>query len=510
MSNQVLSPRRPLTTLLAALALALAGLLVPVAAQAAVTQGIAGTITRSEPASMSAVVTAFLVGQKNETASVSTGSNGAYELALAPGSYWIKIAEPGQAPEWNGNSPTRGGSTPVVVTAGQVTTVNAEVAPGGSISGTVSVPTAGGYVWAYVADASYPGGYADYRSNVSNGTYTLSNLPAGDYKLNFQVYDENNIGFESWWNGKTTLAAADPITVTPPTAVTGINPTLTLMGSISGTVTASGSGDNVPDVLVQLWMNDGTGWGSIDGSAFTEANGTYSMFLPSGTYRVEFRPTNASVLKKEFWNNADTVQAGQSVVITAGSPPTDLDAQLDPLPPLQNLTKPSITGTRKVGSTLTGVPGTWNADPEFYAIQWLRNGVVVPHPNDFNYQVTAADAGKRITMTITAQRTGLEPVTVSTLPATIALQVLTLTTKPAVLGKPKVGKRLRAVAPRSTPAATVRYQWLRNGVAIKGATRATYKLVRKDKRKKVGVRITLSKPGYATVVRKVVRATKVR
>ena len=44
----------------------------------------------------------------------------------------------------------------------------------------------------------------------------------------------------------------------------------------------------------------------------------------------------------------------------------------------------------------------------------------------------------------------------------------------------------------------VSYQWLRSGKAIKGATKPSYKLTSKDKRKKITVKVTGKKAGYAS------------
>jgi serine protease len=68
----------------------------------------------------------------------------------------------------------------------------------------------------------------------------------------------------------------------------------------------------------------------------------------------------------------------------------------------------------------------------------------------------------------------------------------TKVTGPTVTGRFKVGKKLTATAGSWSPTPTsVSYQWLRNGTSISKATAATYKLTKKDKGKKVSVRITV-------------------
>lgn len=72
------------------------------------------------------------------------------------------------------------------------------------------------------------------------------------------------------------------------------------------------------------------------------------------------------------------------------------------------------------------------------------------------------------------------------------------TKSPSISGTYKVGKTLKAARGAWSPApAEVRYQWLRNGAAIAKATGSKYVLKKSDKGKKISVRVTLSKSGYA-------------
>ncbi|MCR1783859.1 hypothetical protein KVF89_15065 [Nocardioides carbamazepini] len=68
-------------------------------------------------------------------------------------------------------------------------------------------------------------------------------------------------------------------------------------------------------------------------------------------------------------------------------------------------------------------------------------------------------------------------------------------------GKARVGKRLYATAGSWSPAPTaIRYQWLRNGKPINKATAATYKVKKKDRNRRLTVRVTVSRVGYADAV----------
>lgn len=71
---------------------------------------------------------------------------------------------------------------------------------------------------------------------------------------------------------------------------------------------------------------------------------------------------------------------------------------------------------------------------------------------------------------------------------------------PKITGKTKVGKKLTAKPGAWTPGGlTFKYQWFRGSKKIKGATAKTYKLKRADKGKKMKVKVTGKRAGYAKV-----------
>ncbi|MDR3201615.1 MAG: FIVAR domain-containing protein, partial [Bifidobacteriaceae bacterium] len=73
--------------------------------------------------------------------------------------------------------------------------------------------------------------------------------------------------------------------------------------------------------------------------------------------------------------------------------------------------------------------------------------------------------------------------------------------RPKIAGQAVVGKKLRAKAGAWTPAAHLAYQWYRGGKAIAKATKAVYKVKRADRGKKISVKVTGSKSGYAAVTK---------
>jgi hypothetical protein len=74
--------------------------------------------------------------------------------------------------------------------------------------------------------------------------------------------------------------------------------------------------------------------------------------------------------------------------------------------------------------------------------------------------------------------------------------VLKNTKKPALSGPHKVGKAEKVSHGSWSPKATsYSYQWLLNGSKIKGATKSSYKLIAKDKGKKISCKVTAKKSG---------------
>ncbi|TNM43293.1 hypothetical protein FHP29_06260 [Nocardioides albidus] len=159
---------------------------------------------------------------------------------------------------------------------------------------------------------------------------------------------------------------------------------------------------------------------------------------------------------------------------------------------------PTITGTAKVGTTLTAIPGTWSPSAAF-AYQWLRAGVAIQGATTQQYQVTAADAGKALAVRVTGTRTGYVPTsrTSATTPAA-ADGAFTDVPVPTITGTTAVGATLTADAGVWTPAATTTtYQWLRSGVEIPGATGPTYRLTPADAGRQITVRVRGERSGYA-------------
>jgi Carboxypeptidase regulatory-like domain len=167
---------------------------------------------------------------------------------------------------------------------------------------------------------------------------------------------------------------------------------------------------------------------------------------------------------------------------------------------------PVISGTRAVGSTLTGKPGLWmwtyEASGPSFAYQWYRDGAAISGATKSTYKLTVWDAGKRITLRVTAKKTGYETTArTSSATAMITGGKFSATPTPKISGTTKVGATLTATAGTWSPTPTLKYSWKRNGKAITGATARTYKLTNSDAGARITVSVTGSRAGFPTTVK---------
>lgn len=162
---------------------------------------------------------------------------------------------------------------------------------------------------------------------------------------------------------------------------------------------------------------------------------------------------------------------------------------------------PTVSGTARVGSTLSSVRGTWSPTGVAFGYQWKRAGTSIAGATSSTYVPVSADVGKTITLVVTGTKAGYATVT-KTSAATSAVVAATLAFvavgTPTITGTAKVGSRLAATSGTWTPSPTFSYQWKRAGVAIPGATATAYSLVSADAGKAITVTVTGTKSGYST------------
>ena len=167
---------------------------------------------------------------------------------------------------------------------------------------------------------------------------------------------------------------------------------------------------------------------------------------------------------------------------------------------LQALVKPTVTGSVKVGAKLKASTGTWNTNGVAFRYQWLRSGVVIAGQTAATYTVRASDSQKSLAVRVTASKAGYASVaSTSTAVKAPRFTQLANTSKPKISGTSRVGKTLSAsVGKWSVAGASYSYRWYRDGKAITGATKKTYKVASADYKHRLQVKVTAAKTLYVT------------
>ena len=169
----------------------------------------------------------------------------------------------------------------------------------------------------------------------------------------------------------------------------------------------------------------------------------------------------------------------------------------------------SISGSAKVGQTVTIAPGIWSPGASALSYEWLRDGAVIAAATGATYVLAAADLGKRISARVTGAHPGYNTRIVTTV-STAAVVAGSLTTAtPTLSGTLAVGSTLTTKTGSWSTGVAFRYQWFRNGIKISGATAVSYKLTSADAGKQISATVTGTKAGFTTVTKASARSVKV-
>ncbi len=265
-----------------------------------------------------------------------TDVSGGYSFSGLPGGdYEVEFSDcmdNTYAPESYDNQIGFGSADPVPVSLGVETTgINAALAVGGTIAGTVTDQDTGAplediCVEAVGSDPSLRG----FAETDASGDYTITGLADVDYEVSFFDCDSepSDYAVESY-NDKPGLFSGDPVSVSPGTVTTGINAALAKGGSISGNVTDEATGDPLRNICVSVFGPEGV----VDR---TDDSGDYTISgLPPGDHEVGF--FDCGNFPREYAQESYDDQPGHGsadlVSVSAGVETTGIDAALGALGP---------------------------------------------------------------------------------------------------------------------------------------------------------------------------------
>lgn len=225
-----------------------------------------------------------------------------------------------------------------------------------------------------------------------------------------------------------------------------------------------------------------------------------------GTSAVLRKP-NADPTKRPLFMQAaqsfTSASGGLKVAVTGTGATAAVTVDLvAALPKLTATPVPTVSGTAKVGYTLTANPGTWGPATVTLKYQWYRSRIAISGATAKTYKLAAGDLAKTMTVQVTGSKAGYTSASKLSA-ATTAVGKGTLSAPtPKISGTRKVGYTLTAT-PGTWGPVTVKltYRWYRSGVAIPYATAKTYKLVAADRYDTIKVRVVGSKTGYTSVAK---------
>ncbi|AZZ53738.1 hypothetical protein C1I64_17970 [Rathayibacter festucae DSM 15932] len=163
-------------------------------------------------------------------------------------------------------------------------------------------------------------------------------------------------------------------------ALGAATPSITGTPQVGSTLTAQpGAWTPAPVALAYQWSADGVALSGATFPAYTPTSGTVGKRI------------SVTVTGTKAGYPTESRTAPSTAVVAKGT----LTAPT-----------PTVTGTAKVGSTLTAKAGTWGPAPVALKYQWRAGGTAISGATSATYVPTTSVVGARITVSVTGTKTG--------------------------------------------------------------------------------------------------------
>ncbi|MGO4807435.1 hypothetical protein AB4089_20210 [Arthrobacter sp. 2MCAF15] len=241
---------------------------------------------------------------------------------------------------------------------------------------------------------------------------------------------------------------------------------------------------------------------AVTGSVMKVTAGTWSVASDKLKFTYNWLSSDGEKPVSSPTFTPDTPQVGRilTVLVTASAPgyKTAWIKVTAPKPVTARESTRAIRGNLTVGSKVTLTPDPWYDRIEA-DVHWLRDGVPIAGAYGWSYVLTRADAGTKLSVSVSPIMSGGKYQTLTASARVAGLPMVSAT--PTIAGTLKAGNVLTVKRGTWTWGTAFTYRWLRNGVPISGATDSTYKVRSADKGTKLTVRVTGSRFGYTTVTK---------
>ncbi|WP_138759436.1 hypothetical protein [Modestobacter altitudinis] len=311
------------------------------------------------------------------------------------------------------------------------------------------------YQWATV-DATT--GVSTNISGANGAKYTLVGADAGK-KITVTIF-----GSKKGFNSASATAVA-PTSVVAQGSLVSSAPAITGTAVVGKTLTATpGTTTPVQDSYTYQWY--------AGNAAITGATG--STFVPTADQVGKKLTVDVTAVKTGYASR--TQPSAETLPVSA----SDMTSGV-----------PTISGTAKLGETLTATAGKANVEGTIPSYQWSTvstdGKTLVPIAHDANestFKLTALEVGKSVAVTVTAIKAGYNDDTQTSKKTAVVLAGDLAADKigaPAWATSPKVNGAAPAVNPDPSTATkewdsgtTFTYAWALNGVTVQGQTGPSY------------------------------------
>jgi hypothetical protein len=269
-------------------------------------------------------------------------------------------------------------------------------------------------------------------------------------------------------SGFTTTIST--ITLAPKPALSGSTPTVAGTAAVGATLTAKIGTWPTGTSFAYTWL----------------ANGVAVSGATSKTYT----PDAATVGKRMAVKVTASLAGFESTTKTSPSTAAVTKGKLVAV-------TPTISGTAKVGRTLTAASGAWTTSTAF-AYQWFGGGTAIAGATKATFSPAAAQLGQTLSVQVTGTLAGYTSRSTTSASTSVVVKGTLVASNPTISGAPKVGAALSATTRTWTSGTAFTYQWFGNGTALPGATQATFSPAAAQLGQKLSVKVTGRLAGYTS------------
>lgn len=315
-------------------------LALPAVGEAAGPGGISGTVSGEGVGGLAGVnVCAGPVAQPEDSECKETQPGGAYEISgLAAGEYIVAFRPPNTmnfVRQFYNGAATEAAAQHVIVGVGTVTGIDAVLAKGAKIGGTVTA-AATGLPLKNVAACAYTADLVGFGCAQTNafGSYVIQGLAAGSYEVEFFPTERGQNVVGTMYPGLVTVPAGGE--------AQGVNVALQPGGQIEGTVRLAATGAPLKGVEVCI-TEASEAWPLA--CLKTPASGAYRFTgLWNAAFKVAFSPEASELEEGEYfeipadsyptqwWNGQPTFALATPIGVAPATTVAGIDGSLGPGP----------------------------------------------------------------------------------------------------------------------------------------------------------------------------------